>query len=103
MQLNSLLNEFPQNHDSEIVRRAYQRAVECMKLSGEAEDDPDLYETMAKNVLMATRNQRELNFIRLTNRALELYRAQRAKSSGARPDSVEPPSLARDGIIAIDP
>ena len=88
MQLNSLLSEFPQNHDSEIVRRAYQRAVECMKLSGEANGDRDLYDTMANNILVATRNQRELNFIRLTNRALELYRAQRAKNSDAKPNSV---------------
>jgi len=70
-----------------IVRRAYQRSINCVKLSGEAEGDPDLYETMADHILTATRNQRELNFVRLTNRALDLYRAQRAKNSDAKPNS----------------
>jgi hypothetical protein len=77
MRLNSLLREFPQSRDSEIVRSAYRRAIECVKLSGEAAEDPDLYEIMANNILTATRSQHELNFVRLTNRAIDLYRSRR--------------------------
>jgi hypothetical protein len=81
MRLNSLLSDFPKGRDSEIVRQAYRRSIDCLKLSGEAEGDPDLYETMASSILIAAQNQRELNFIRLTNRALDLYRAQRAQKN----------------------
>jgi hypothetical protein len=89
MRLNSALRDFPQGRDSEIVRQAYRRSIDCVKLSGEAEGDPDLYETMANNILIAAQNQRELNFIRLTNRALDLYRAQRAqKNAVAEPNPV---------------
>jgi hypothetical protein len=60
-----------------LIERAYKRAIEYLLMTGEGEDDKRFYANVAFHLVAEVRQHRQLNFLRVTNGAIQRYLAQR--------------------------
>jgi hypothetical protein len=62
---------------ADLIERAYRRAIEYLLMTGEGEDDKRFYANVAFHVVTEVRQHHQLNFLRITNGAIQRYLAQR--------------------------
>jgi hypothetical protein len=62
---------------ADLIERAYKRAIEYLLMTGEGEDDKRFYANVAFHVVTEVRRHRQLNFLLITNGAIQRYLSQR--------------------------
>ena len=62
-----------------VIEKAYLRALEFVKRSGDADGDADVQENIALHVIVLGRSEETPNILRITNGAIARYRVQRAQ------------------------
>lgn len=62
-----------------ICDRAYRRALDFVRQSGDAEGDENVCKRIAEHILVVGRRDPSLNLMRVTNAAISRYRVQRAQ------------------------
>lgn len=62
----------------EVAIKAYEKALEFITSSGDADDDPRVEENIAIQIIAVGRESPNLSFVELTNRAISRYREKRA-------------------------
>lgn len=62
---------------ADLIERAYKRAVEYLLMTGEGEDDKRFYANVAFHLVEEVRRHRQLNFLLITNGAIQRYLSQR--------------------------
>jgi hypothetical protein len=62
----------------EIAVRAYERALDFARTSGDGDGDPRLKENIAHQIIEAGKESPTLSFLELTNRTIARYRVHRA-------------------------
>jgi hypothetical protein len=64
----------------DIAVKAFERAAEFLRSSGDADDDPDFERNLARHIVKVGKELRDIAFLELANRAISLYRIHRAQS-----------------------
>lgn len=62
-----------------VIEKAYLRALEFVKRSGDADGDPNVRENIAMHIIVLGRDDETPNLLRITNGAIARYRVQRAQ------------------------
>jgi len=62
---------------AETIERAYKRAVEYLLITGEGEGDNRFYADVACHLIAEVRRHPNLNFLVITNGAIQRYLSQR--------------------------
>lgn len=62
----------------DIAVKAFNRAAEFLRSAGDADDDQDFERNLARHIVKVGKEQSVVSFLELANRAISLYRVQRA-------------------------